>query len=159
MRRLGALAKPSQARPNASSSVHPITTGIEGASPPYDVLNSAEARQLAAGNPHSFLHVNKAEIDLPEDVDVHGDVVYDKSAENFRRMIDEGMTDDEIFDFLVTRYGEFALYRPRTSGKTLVLWLVPFALVLLGGFALFRVLRHRMTLPIEDEAGSGRSAQ
>jgi uncharacterized protein (DUF1015 family) len=61
------------------------------ASPPYDVLNSAEARVMAAGNPHSFLHVNKAEIDLPEDADVHGDAVYDKSAENFRRMIDEGI--------------------------------------------------------------------
>lgn len=61
------------------------------ASPPYDVLNSAEARVMAAGNPYSFLHVNKAEIDLPEDADVHGDAVYDKSAENFRRMIDEGI--------------------------------------------------------------------
>jgi uncharacterized protein (DUF1015 family) len=61
------------------------------ASPPYDVLNSAEARAMAAGNPYSFLHVNKAEIDLPEDVDVHGDVVYEKSAENFRRMLDEGI--------------------------------------------------------------------
>ena len=61
------------------------------ASPPYDVLNSAEARVMAAGNPHSFLHVNKAEIDLPEDADVHGDAVYDKSAENFRRMIDDGV--------------------------------------------------------------------
>jgi uncharacterized protein (DUF1015 family) len=61
------------------------------ASPPYDVLNSAEARVMATGNPHSFLHVNKAEIDLPEDADVHGDAVYDRSAENFRRMIDDGV--------------------------------------------------------------------
>jgi len=61
------------------------------ASPPYDVLNSAEARAMAAGNPRSFLHINKAEIDLPEDVDVHGDVVYDRSAENFRRFQDEGI--------------------------------------------------------------------
>ena len=34
---------------------------------PYDVMSSAEARQMAAGNPYSFLHVDKAEIDLPED--------------------------------------------------------------------------------------------
>jgi uncharacterized protein (DUF1015 family) len=61
------------------------------ASPPYDVMNSAEAREMAAGNPHSFLHVTKAEIDLPEDADVHGDAVYAKSAENFRRMIDDGV--------------------------------------------------------------------
>jgi uncharacterized protein (DUF1015 family) len=61
------------------------------ASPPYDVLNSAEARVMADGNPHSFLHINKAEIDLPEGIDVHGDVVYEKSAENFRRFVDEGI--------------------------------------------------------------------
>ncbi len=67
------------------------------------------------------------------------------------RMIGEGQTDDEIADFLVVRYGEFALYRPRTTGKTLVLWIAPFLLVLLGGFALVRVLRHRMSLPIDDD--------
>ena len=66
------------------------------------------------------------------------------------RMIDEGQTDEEIAEFLVTRYGEFALYRPRMSGKTLVLWLIPFFLVLFGAVALVRVVRHRMALPIGD---------
>jgi len=69
-----------------------------------------------------------------------------------RRLIAEGKTDDEIAEFLVTRYGEFALYRPRVSGKTLILWIAPFLLVLLGGFALFRIVRHRMSMPLEDEA-------
>jgi len=74
------------------------------------------------------------------------------------RMIEEGQTDDEIAEFLVVRYGEFALYRPRTTGKTLVLWIAPFLLVLLGGFALFRVLKHRMSLPIDnDTANEGQS--
>ena len=72
-----------------------------------------------------------------------------------RRMIEEGMTDAEIADFLVTRYGEFALYRPRMSGKTLALWIAPFFLVLFGGFALYRVVRHRMSLPIDEAAGEG----
>lgn len=67
------------------------------------------------------------------------------------RMIEEGQTDEQIAEFLVARYGEFALYRPRTSGKTLFLWVAPFLLVLLGGFALFRVLKHRMSLPIDDD--------
>ena len=71
------------------------------------------------------------------------------------RMIEEGQTDAQIADFLVTRYGEFALYRPRTTGKTLILWVVPFILVLLGVFALFRVVRHRMSLPIDDPDGKG----
>lgn len=68
-----------------------------------------------------------------------------------RRLISEGKTDAEIQDFLVTRYGEFALYRPRTSGKTLILWIAPFLFVLFGGYAMFRVLRHRMSLPIDDD--------
>ncbi len=71
-----------------------------------------------------------------------------------RRLIEEGKTDPEIADFLVTRYGEFALYRPRASGKTLFLWIAPFFLVLVGGFALYRIVRHRMTLPINDESDS-----
>jgi cytochrome c-type biogenesis protein CcmH len=68
------------------------------------------------------------------------------------RMIEEGKTDDEIANFLVIRYGEFALYRPRATGKTLVLWLAPFLLVLFGVFALARVVKHRMSLPIEDDS-------
>ena len=68
-----------------------------------------------------------------------------------RRMIADGKTDAEIADFLVVRYGEFALYRPRTTGKTMILWIAPFLLVLFGGFALYRVVRHRMALPIDED--------
>jgi uncharacterized protein (DUF1015 family) len=55
------------------------------ASPPYDVIDSAEARRMAAGNPKSFLHINKPEIDLPETVSLYDDAVYAKAAENFSR--------------------------------------------------------------------------
>lgn len=68
-----------------------------------------------------------------------------------RRLISEGKTDAEVADFLVERYGEFALYRPRASGKTLLLWLAPFLLVVFGGVAIIRIVRHRMALPIDDE--------
>jgi cytochrome c-type biogenesis protein CcmH len=68
-----------------------------------------------------------------------------------RRMLSEGKSDEEIFDFLVERYGEFALYRPRMSGKTLVLWLAPGLLLIGGGFVLFNILRRRMTMPIDPE--------
>ena len=69
-----------------------------------------------------------------------------------RRMMNEGQSDDEIADFLVTRYGDFVLYRPRMSGNTLLLWIAPFAFIVFGGLAFFRVVRHRMTLPVEDNA-------
>jgi cytochrome c-type biogenesis protein CcmH len=76
-----------------------------------------------------------------------------------RRMIGEGKSNEEITDFLVTRYGDFVLYRPRFAGKTMILWIAPFLLVLFGGFALARVVRHRMTLPIEDESDGSGEAQ
>lgn len=69
-----------------------------------------------------------------------------------RRMISEGMTDEQIFDFLVDRYGEFALYRPRASGKTLVLWMAPVLLLFGGALVLWRILRRRMALPIDDNS-------
>ena len=52
------------------------------ASRPYDVLSSKEAKVEAQGNPHSFLHITKSEIDLPESTDVHSQEVYDKAKEN-----------------------------------------------------------------------------
>ncbi len=56
------------------------------ASPPYDVLNSAEARELAKDNPMSFLHVVKPEIDLPEGTDLYSDEVYEMGSRNLKRL-------------------------------------------------------------------------
>lgn len=52
------------------------------AAPPYDVVNTVEARALAAGRPHSFFHVSRAEIDLPDDTDPYADEVYEAAARN-----------------------------------------------------------------------------
>lgn len=52
------------------------------AAPPYDVLNSAEAAEQAAGNPQSFLHITKSEIDLPGIPDIHSAAVYEKAKAN-----------------------------------------------------------------------------
>ena len=60
------------------------------ASPPYDVLSSAEAREMASDNPLSFLHVVKPEIDLDPNTEIYSDAVYAKGAENLRRLIDDG---------------------------------------------------------------------
>jgi len=61
------------------------------ASPPYDVLNSEEARKAAAGNPQSFLHVTKSEIDLPEGTNLYIDKVYAKAKENLESLIKSGV--------------------------------------------------------------------
>ena len=61
------------------------------ASPPYDVLNREEALQIAGDNPFSFLHVTRAEIDLPAAVHVYSQVVYEKAGENIRSMVRNGV--------------------------------------------------------------------
>ncbi len=53
---------------------------------PYDVVNTAEARALATGNPWSFLHVSRPEIDLPDGTPIYGDDVYAKAASNFDKL-------------------------------------------------------------------------
>ena len=59
------------------------------AAPPYDVLNSEEARELAKDDPYSFLHVSKPEIDLPVDIDGYDERVYEKGVENLKKLIAE----------------------------------------------------------------------
>ncbi len=64
---------------------------------PYDVVNSEEAAELAAGNPYSFLHVSRPEIDMAPGVDLHSDAVYEQAGVAFRKLIKEVplLTDDQ----------------------------------------------------------------
>ena len=57
------------------------------ASLPYDVLNTDEARAGVQNNPHSFLHVIKAEIDLEPQIDSHAPEVYAKASDNLQQLI------------------------------------------------------------------------
>jgi len=81
----------------------------------------------------------------------------DDLRREIRRMLTEGKTDAEIYDFLVVRYGDFVLYRPRMSGKTLVLWIAPFLLIVVGGLVAFKVVRGRMAMPIDDDSDSNQA--
>ena len=74
------------------AALRPVPDQAEAvAAPPYDVLNTEEARDRAAGKPHSFLHISKPEIDLPQGTAVYSQAVYDKGAENLKRLVDEGV--------------------------------------------------------------------
>lgn len=77
--------------------------------PPYDVLDSDEARVMADGNPHSFLHCNKPEIDLPVDIDVYSDAVYEKGLENLKLFVEnrwiEREADPLIYIYAVSMDG------------------------------------------------------
>ncbi len=81
------------------------------ASRPYDVLNSAEAKKEAEGNPYSFYHVNKPEIDLPESVDIHSPEVYEKARDNFNKMVEDGV-------FIQEDKPAFYIYAQTMWGKT-----------------------------------------
>lgn len=58
---------------------------------PYDVMNTDEAREMAAANPYSFLHITRPEIDLPVGTDSHDEPVYEKGRENIRQFIRDGI--------------------------------------------------------------------
>ena len=83
------------------------------ASRPYDVMNSEEARSEANGNPVSFLHVTKPEIDLPAEVDIHSQPVYDKAKENLDRLIKDGV----LFREELPCYYIYQLVMPASSSR------------------------------------------
>lgn len=83
----------------------------EVASVPYDVVNVSEARSLAAENPNNFLHVTRAEIDLPENTNVYSAEVYAKAKENLEDLQKKGVLIREEAPSLY-------VYRLTMNGKT-----------------------------------------
>lgn len=74
------------------------------AAPPYDVMSVDEARSMAEGNPFSFLHVSRPEIDLPHDVDPHDEPVYRKGRENLDKLIEQqALVQDEEEQYYIYR--------------------------------------------------------
>lgn len=77
---------------------------------PYDVMNSEEAREMVKGNPYSFLHVDKAEIDLPKDTYIYSEEVYDKAYENLSSLVSDGVLQQDekpcIYIYEQTREGK-----------------------------------------------------
>ena len=103
--------------------------------PPYDALSSAEARERAKGKPWSFLHVSRAEIDLPADAGPYSDAVYATAAENLRRMIAEGVL---VRDANPNYYGYRASW---TGGRQTGLACV----ASLEAYAMGRIKKHELT--------------
>jgi len=68
-----------------------------------------------------------------------------------REMIEAGKSEAEIKTFLLDRYGDFVLYRPRFMPTTALLWLAPVLLLLIGGLGLARIIRRRAALPVPTD--------
>ncbi len=122
--------------------LRPATTFADAViAPPYDVLNSSEARELCVDKPWSFLHVSKAEIDLPEGTDPYDKSVYEKSAENFRRMLTEGaLIQDESPCYYV--------YRLVMNGRAQT---GIAAAASVDAYDQFRIKKHEFTRPAKED--------
>lgn len=77
---------------------------------PYDVMNSEEAKEMVKGNPYSFLHVDKAEIDLPEGTYLYSDEVYQKAKENLEKLVADGICIDDT-------EAKYYIYRQIMNGR------------------------------------------
>ena len=77
---------------------------------PYDVMNSDEARAAVKNNPYSFLHVDKAEIDLPEGTYLYSDEVYQKAKENLEKLVSDGICVDDA-------QPKYYIYRQIMNGR------------------------------------------
>jgi uncharacterized protein (DUF1015 family) len=113
----------------------------EVAAPPYDVLNSAEARALATGKPWSFLHISKPEIDLAPGIDPYSAEVYARGAENFRTMRDQAILQQDNAPC-------FYLYR-LTMGAHTQTGVAAAASV--AAYDSGRIRRHELTRPDKED--------
>ena len=121
---------------------HPAPKNVEQiACVPYDVVSVKEARKLAKGNPKSFLHVVRPEIDLPEGTDPHDDEVYDKGAENLNKFLQSDTLKQEkqpqLYIYQLIRNG-----RPQTG---------IFACVSVEDYDNEVILKHELTRPAKED--------
>nr|WP_010322310.1 cytochrome c-type biogenesis protein [Marinobacterium stanieri] len=93
---------------------------------------------------------NIADSDAPLAADLRREV---------HRMVEEGEPDASIIDFMVTRYGEFVLYRPRVTATTWLLWYGPFVLLGIGLLVVFMISRNRRNRQTLSENSTATEAQ
>jgi cytochrome c-type biogenesis protein CcmH len=72
-----------------------------------------------------------------------------------REMLVAGKSDDAIFDFMTNRYGEFVRFKPPLELKTAFIWGAPFLMLAVGGVIIYRVVRHRSSMPLDDGPAAG----
>ena len=113
----------------------------EVVAPPYDVLNTEEARLRAEGRPHSFLHISKPEIDLPPSTDPYDPAVYAKGAQNLQHMINSGVLIREPH----TCYYLYRLIMERHSQTGLV------AVASVADYDSNRIRKHEYTRPAKED--------
>jgi uncharacterized protein (DUF1015 family) len=114
---------------------------VDVIAPPYDVLNSEEARLRAEGRPWSFLHISKPEIDLPPNTDPYSEAVYAKGAENLQKMLTKGILKQDAQPY----YYLYGL----TMGNHQQIGLVAVANV--ADYNSNRIRKHELTRPDKED--------
>jgi uncharacterized protein (DUF1015 family) len=109
--------------------------------PPYDVLSSTEARERAKDKPWSFLHVSKPEIDLDPAIDPYDRAVYAKAADNFERMVKNGVL---IRDAKPCYYVYRLTWRDHTQTGLA-------AVASVADYATNRIRKHELTTPVKED--------
>ena len=121
-----------------------LTTAVEAVDPTQMPTPALQSRYLSLTHELRCMQCqNESIADSPVDL-----------AADLRRqvhdMLIEGKTDDDVRNFMVARYGEFILFRPRMSLRTAWLWLAPGVLILVGAFVAVRIVRQRSALVTQD---------
>lgn len=114
------------------------------------VLNQRYQQLVAEYRCPKCQNQNLAESNSPISVDLRTQI---------RRLLEEGASDDEISAYLVARYGEFVLYRPKVQGTTYVLWLAPAVLLLLGLVTLVFIVKRQGRSPVGASKALNRTEQ
>jgi cytochrome c-type biogenesis protein CcmH len=121
-----------------------LTTAVEAVDPTQMPTPALQSRYLSLTHELRCMQCqNESIADSPVDL-----------AADLRRQVHDmliaGKTDDDVRNFMVARYGEFILFRPRMSLRTAWLWLAPGVLILVGAFVAVRVVQQRSALVTQD---------
>jgi len=121
-----------------------LTTAVEAVDPTQMPTPALQSRYLALTHELRCMQCqNESIADSPVDL-----------AADLRRQVHDmliaGKTDDDVRNFMVARYGEFILFRPRMSLRTAWLWLAPGVLILVGAFVAVRIVQQRSALVTQD---------
>ena len=121
-----------------------LTTAVEAVDPTQMPTPALESRYLSLTHELRCMQCqNESIADSPVDL-----------AADLRRQVHDmliaGKTDDDVRNFMVARYGEFILFRPRMSLRTAWLWLAPGVLILVGAFVAVRIVQQRSALVTQD---------
>lgn len=119
----------------------PANLAKKVAAVPYDVISLKEAKQLAEGNPSSFLHITRSEIDLPEIEDIYSQKIYDKAKSNFLSFVEKGWLIKDEQDSIY-------LYRQQ-MGKHIQTGILTLSSV--QDYFEDRIKKHEYTRPVKEQ--------